>query len=806
MSRWLEWLLGLEHIRLDQGPLSVDLSNAPSPWSMLVGGVLVIALMVLMYRYEGGSRRMRIAMCVVRGMILFMVLGIAGRPNLVLRRERVDPSVVAVLVDASASMATADVPPRGAASQPGTAASATSTRYAEALSALTDGARSAMRILSRRHRVELWTFADRAERVDRQADETSVSRLAQRRPTGRASDPLGGVADVLAQTRGARLAAILVLSDGRATVPGALDRVLDEARQRHVPIHTAPFGSPSPPRDVAIEAVQADESAFVKDVISVVAELRSDGYSMPMDTAVSLTDAATGTVLGRLTARFETPASAPAPAASPGAARAEVEFRFRAAAPGRLRLRVAAAVREDEFDRANNVAETTVRVHDEKLRVLYVEGPPRYEYRYLKNTLRREPGIVSSCLLLDATESFVQEGSEPVRAFPATAAELNRYDVVLLGDVDPREDWLSPAQAAMLVDFVGTRGGGVGFIAGERAMPQRVATTALDRLLPVRCRPDGAARTEDLVEAAPPQPTAEGRRHPILRLEVDRAANEAVLAALPGWYWHADVAGLKPGAVALAAADGRAYGGGPTPLIVCGRYGPGRTLFVGSDDVWRWRRGEGEAYYDAFWLNAIRWLAGDRLAAASPWRLTCDRRTYDPSQPVRLRLTTRETPPPTGLGPIPARVDVAGLGPLAQVLLEPAGADAAVYEGAAYLDALPGGPANGGGELKCSAAALVPGLRTETERPTCEFTVRRLDPEHAQIEADYGFLESLARESGGQMVRPAELLSLAAAIPDSGARIADDLIEPLWDTRLVLLLLVAMLAAEWAARKLKGLA
>src|SRR5262245_13261938 len=123
MTQWLEWLLGLQRIHLTDGPLSLDLSGAPPAWTMLLGVVLVLILVDVMYRLERGSRRLRMSLAAVRALFLLSVLAMVARPNLALRRDRIDPSVVAVLVDRSASMNIADVEPsqtQAAASEPGT--------------------------------------------------------------------------------------------------------------------------------------------------------------------------------------------------------------------------------------------------------------------------------------------------------------------------------------------------------------------------------------------------------------------------------------------------------------------------------------------------------------------------------------------------------------------------------------------------------------------------------------------------------------------------------------------------------------
>jgi len=797
MSDLFEWLLGLERIRLSGDPLSIELTNPPAPWAMLAGVVLIALLVVLVYHLERGSRRLRAMLAAIRISILLLVLGLMARPNLVLSRDLVDRSVVAVMVDASGSMLLPDDP-----LSPTGAAESNARRFDQAVSALTMNDAAAMQELVKRHRVELWTFDEHASRIERAADAATVPQLPSRidipgddrSSASVGTDLASALEDVLAQTQGSRLAGVVVLSDGRQTRATPIDRALHEANRRQAVIHTLALGSTEPRKDVAIEAVRTDEDVFRQDIVSIVTQLRIAGY--PPDTAVNLEllNTATQTVLDRRTATVPANGAEQQNAAPATQDLADVEFRFRPDAIGRLALKVRATPLTDEHDLSNNEAETSIRVHDEKIRVLYVEGPPRFEYRFLKNTLIREPTVVSSCLLLDATAAFVQEGAEPVRAFPISPGDLSRYDVVLLGDVDPREDWLSPAQAAMLVDFVNA-GGGLAFVAGERAMPHRLADTVLEKLLPVKLDSAAAAYRTAWTEPFQFRPTPEGMRHPLLRFEVKPEQNEETIAALEGWYWYARVAAPKPGAVVLADHPGDITPEGPMPLIVSGRYGAGRTLYLGSDDVWRWRRYHSEAYYDAFWLNMLRVLAGDRRLGGANWRFSTDRRTYEIGQRATFELTARNPSAAIGLSQVRVRIDDARGEPRGASTLKRVTPDSLRFEGTYVPDR----------EGVLTATAVVPLSQAAETRPSRSLTVQAVAPERRVPEADHAFLADLAARSGGKSVGPEGLAELAASIPDRSVRITDDVVESLWDTRLALLLFMALLVTEWVGRKLKGL-
>lgn len=807
MNDLLRRLLGLEQVRLTDSPLTVEFGQPPAPWAMLAGAVMVVVLVALVYRFEHGPGWLRLMLATARACILLAVLGLMAFPNLVLTRERVEPSVVAVLLDQSASMAEPDglasalKPPASGPAQAETAAASQPTRWQEAV-ALTGRAQSGViEALRARHRVELWTFDGSARRLTRDATVGDVAPLASAAPDGRASHVSQALGEVLARTHGSRVAALLLLSDGRQAGAAATDELIAEARRRRVEIDAIAFGSPQPRLDVEVEPPQTNEDVFRKDIAAIRARLRTQGLDAGAEVAVELTERATSRVVERRVVRVGE-AAASGPAAPEQIARArdgliETEFRFRPDAAGRLDLRITATPLPGETVIENNHADVTLRVHDDKLRVLYVDGPPRFEYRFLKNALLREPTLASSCLLLDATAAFVQEGTDPIRAFPISPGELSAYDVILLGDVDPRGDWISPAQLSMIVDFVAERGGGIGFIAGERSMPHALAGTPLAPLLPVRLSPQsGAAHAARLTRGFLPVPTDAGRAHPLLRLEVDPAENARVFESLPEWFWCAPSAGPAPAAEVLATAShGSPDGDDAVPLIVAGRYGAGRTLYIGSDDVWRWRRYQGEAYYDTFWLNALRTLAGARQrGSAGRWRLETDRQTYELEQPIAWRLT--RAPGAEGVSPatIPLEIrDAAGR--TLTVLSMQRGAAADETYSASYWAGAPG------------SYTAMPQLPQSDPAEAPRRTVSVMDASHERRDtaSDPGYLRKLASATGGHVWTAAEWPAAAAAIPDNSLRVADDLTEPLWDSWAALIACAGLLTFEWLVRKLRGM-
>jgi hypothetical protein len=259
------------------------------------------------------------------------------------------------------------------------------------------------------------------------------------------------------------------------------------------------------------------------------------------------------------------------------------------------------------------------------VKVLYVEGYPRWEYRYIKLALLHQPAVRISCLLTSADPGYEQEASDPdpkigflgrVKAFPATADALAAYDVILLGDVDRR--LFTDKQLELIADFVRKRGGGLGMIAGPRFAPVGYRGTPIERLLPVnidRVAPDG--KDEQFSAGFRPVLTEAGRASAIFKILQDPPGAADGHPELPEGllYWYCRgvsvraAADEKPPQVLAVHPSAKAPDGSDAPVLVLGRFGKGRVLFSAIDDSWRWRAAGGQSAYVSYWVEQLRTLA-----------------------------------------------------------------------------------------------------------------------------------------------------------------------------------------------------
>lgn len=280
---------------------------------------------------------------------------------------------------------------------------------------------------------------------------------------------------------------------------------------------------------------------------------------------------------------------------------------------GDYKLELSIPVDHQESQTNNNSLTTKLTIRDEQLQVLVIESYPRWEYRYLRNALERDPGIDVHCLLFHPELDGHGEGRGYLEHFP-TVGELSAYDVVFLGDVGVGGDQLTSEQTTELRDLVSSQAAGLVLLPGRYGHQHSLLPTELADLFPV--------------ELAPSQPTGTGTRRPghfaltrqgrrslLTKLADEPQQNSDIWRALPGFHWYATIDKTKPGSEILAVHDHRTNAFGRAPLIVTKTFGTGKVLFMATDGAWRWREGVEDKFHYRFWGQVARWMAYQRQMA-----------------------------------------------------------------------------------------------------------------------------------------------------------------------------------------------
>lgn len=602
--------------------------------------------------------------------------------------------------------------------------------------------------------------------------------LAETAAIERRSDLRGAVAEVRNRYRDRRLAATVVLSDGADT--GGLV----ESAAGGAPVFAVPIGAAEPGLDREVVSLSVDEEAQLQSLTDLSIIVASRGTAEPFMVRV-----------------LENGRSVHSRRVEPSTAGGPIRFVVPVAPP-----REAAAVYSVEVDehpgervRTNNRRAVLVRAADRRRAVLLVEGAPGFEHSFLKRSLSGDPALeVDAVVRKGQNEAgdqtfYVQATAERAPALaaglPVSAEALFTYDALVLANIEA--DTLSAAQLDLVEAFVSKRGGGL-LVLGARSFDRNgLRDTPIEAALPVSLtdRGDEAGTGGGRADANRLMLTADGLLHPIMRIASDSDASRRRWLAAPSLSSTAGLGGPRPGAVVLATAG--SAGGLGRPVVAVQRYGEGRSMIFGGEAAWRWRMlmPAGDATYDSFWRQSIRWLAG-----ASPRAVEIQGPVEAmPGEPVRLGVRVRnrafeavspasmvmrvEGPAGERESPLPAPSDEPGL-------------QSAVFT-----------PSQDGVYRVTADVRWADG---RTESAATSVLVGGADAEMTEPWRHDAALARIAEESGGSLVAEADLDSLPARLQQAAG--APELREQeLWHRPWVFMLLAGLLSAEWMLRRRWGL-
>ena len=718
-------------------------------WSAILSLIVVALSAGLSYAAwrRSGYRRAIGALELLRLAFIVFVAVLFNQPEWVEEYRPEQKPAVAVLVDASRSMETRDAVDL---SQP----SAKPRTRREAAAPLADPA--AWRSLAERMEIVIQPFAEQKE--------------------GGATDLGKPLADALANLD--TLRAVVLVSDGDWNEGAPPVEAATRLRLKGVPVFAMATGSPTRLPDV--ELVSLDPPTFGVSGKSVRVGFSIDS-SLPRDhLATVVLKASDGQ---QLTKEVKIAANG----------RTSDWFAWKPETPGEYELAVEVPPHADELLADNNKLTTPISIRDEKLRVLLVESLPRWEYRYLRNALSRDPGVELSCLLFHPGLSKVGGGNKDyITQFPEGLAELSQFDVVFLGDVGVGDGQLTEEQCRLLKGLVERQASGLVFMPGWQGRQLSLLDTELDDLYPVvadRSQPSGwGSRTPDHFEL-----TEKGRRSLLTKLADTQDENSAVWEDLPGFQWYAAVERAKAAAETLCVHKDASNQFGRIPLLVTRTFGAGKVLFMGTDGAWRWRKGVEDKYHYRFWGQVVRWMAYQRhMARGESVRLY-----FTPDQPtVRNTIALNANVMNTSGEPVQDDTVTAQLtapsGRTETIRFASAGDEWGLFtaqftpeEAGQYKVAIRG---------QRSKAALDAAI--SVQGAALERIGRPARPE---------VLEEIARVTGGKLVEVGELNSVlrsVGALPDPPASVHR---LRLWSHPVLASLIVAMLGVFWVGRKIVGL-
>jgi hypothetical protein len=809
--------LGVEPPRAGEGITPQIRFEQPWPQWLLIAVVLGgSALIFWCYRREGKARdAYKYLLAAIRTCLLLLLVFMLSEA--VLSVERTGLPYLTIMIDDSASEQIADQyeqPEAGAAlealaaavkappsradvkSSPATIPTTSTGRAGEvprieiAKGIVLKDQAVLLKELQKQHKVRLYLVSNSARllaEIDRPEDVNSaVAKLRGVEGTGSQSRLGDATRQVLTELRGAPPSAIVLLTDGQTTEGEPLTKSAELAARKGVPLYTIGLGNSEPARDLELTELLVDDVVFVDDAVRFQAKLLARGFAGQKVQVRLLERPNEGSdpKAGKLLESVDVEAP------TDGEPR-RVELVHRPKETGERMFVLEIEPRPRELQVENNRIERVVTVRKEKLKILFVESEPRYEFRYLKNFLEREETIDLSVVLLSSDPEYSEQDRAALPTFPAAKDDLFAQDVVIMGDADPA--FLSHTQMQNLYEFVTDKGGGILFIAGELFNPLAYRGTPLEPLLPIEL---GDARNPTAVgnsiNAFRPELTLEGRSSPIFRFGDSESLSLKIWQELPELYWYLEAPRKKPGALVLAEHPTAMGSEGKLALDLYQFAGAGKTMFHAFDDTWRWRFRSGDRYFGRFWVQAIRFLARSKLAGQRQAEILTDRRRYERGQPIQLRVRFPNPALAPAGGSVIVQIERNGMSPR-RLKLEQAPNARNVFEGA-----LPVAP-EGDYEVR-----LLPPPILQGPIPTATFRVEAPASEFERVQMNEGELRRASSATGGKFYTPLSVASLLQELPKpSKVPLDTDPPIPLWNTWPVLILFVVLITVEWVLRKRK---
>ncbi|NKB32339.1 MAG: VWA domain-containing protein [Pseudomonadales bacterium] len=596
------------------------------------------------------------------------------------------------------------------------------------------------------------------------------------------------------QLNGLRLGGLVLVSDGADNGDEDPSNTAQDFGNRQIPIFTVGVGQEDIPQDIGIVDVTAAKTVLEGSVFNVQVGVNHQGYE-GQEVELSIRDGQ------------EVVASEVVTLGAQGVAR-RFDLELTPERPELIVYDLQVELQSGEIIEQNNSYSFLVdNTEKAALDVLYLEGHPRNEYKFIRRAVEGDESLRLATYLQTGPEKYYRQGieapTELSEGFPTTKEDLYAYEAIILGDIE--ESFFNADQLQMLDDFVAERGGGflMSGMVDEEFIGTPIAnilpiTLVEENFLPGHLRGGirrGAHATGELFY---PRLTNNGEFSPLLRLSGEDGANDSLWRQLPELQGVFVSGRIKPGATVLLEHPVLQYQNQLLPIVAQQRYGSGRSISVTTASTWRWQmmlHSEDQSH-ETLWRQLLRWLA-----VSAPERITIDfdrefynvgdevsvtavvlNDEYEPDNDATLWMQT--TDPLDQVNDVPMEWDIEEDGVYrANFTVEEEGVfnllvDVASAAGDAASDATE----------KRTAFVVTPSLR-----------------EYTNAEMDAGLLGRIAAASGGAYFNLDNVNGLAESVEFTPNAYSREVQIDLWDQPWLLALLILLLCVDWIARRMKGL-
>jgi len=567
----------------------------------LVAFVVAMAVVWFLYRKAATKTSPRVyrTLLALRIALVCLLLFILGAPVLRVFTPKKESLFTAIIVDTSRSMSIVDVDtPAG----PGSRISATRELLSSA------GGKGLIPNISQDSQVVLYRFSDTVQRAT--LDDLNAA-------PGDSTNIFRTIHDVDAELRAVPLAGVVLVTDGCRNNGGTTTDAARILQARGVPLYAIGVGNPNPPKDYEVVEVAAPREVRRDSEVEADVTVRYTGFDKPFDLLLKR-----GTEV--LLTRKVTPAG--------DSDVQRIRLLFTPDHEGTSTYTIEIPVADGEKIKENNVRDFVLEVKDDRLPVLYIEGSPRTEFRFLRRAMFRDKNFRLVSMLRLAPNRFYLQGVNDSEAylkngFPDTAEHLDAFQAVILGDVEA--SLFTPKQMDLLQNFVRRRGGGLLMLGGVNSFGLGGwAHTSVGDMLPVTISAADAHYSDEEFSA---EPILESLQHPVMRLALDPVENKTLWSNVPPLIGVTPVGSVKPGATLLIDKPNT-----HNPVLAVQNFGAGRVAAFTSGGSWYWQvsRPANDGFHERFWKQLVRWLV---VGAKEQLSVSTDAEIYARRSPVSVR-------------------------------------------------------------------------------------------------------------------------------------------------------------------------
>ncbi|RMD93666.1 MAG: VWA domain-containing protein [Calditrichaeota bacterium] len=735
------------------------------PSLIAIVGILSLFTVILLLAYRKTTLEMshffKTSLIVLKFIVLGLLLVMLFEPVIHVSTVIPQKSSIILLLDDSKSMSIRD----GSNKQ---------SRLQTVQKLLLDKDISLLEKLKKNFKVYLYKFSSETKKI---TTPQQVSGL------GKSTDLAGSLKFAASLAEHGTVSAVVLISDGGNNSNQDPLQVATYFSSRKLPIYTIGVGKKNM-RDLQLTKVSANQSVVENSVVEISTLINNSGYN---DESVELELREDDTIIKKQKVTLKGSAT-------------RAFLKFSPQKKGFVRYSLGIVPFKDEVVTENNSKSFLIDNRNKTARVLYIEGYPRPEFKFIRRAMDGDENIELVSLLRTGPDKFYRQGirspDELKQGYPKTQKELFQYDAIIFGSIEA--SFFTPQQLQNTLEFVARRGGGFLMLGGGLSFAQgKYQGTPIEKMLPVELPATNGQSFEapgTFRDRFKLQLTPEGLRHPIMQLSTDEASNREIWESLPDLEGYNPLGPAKPGATVLAIHP-LSDVNNPKIILAVQKYGAGRTMVFASSTSWNWQMQmpHEDLSHEKFWRQTLRWLA---LSAPEPIQLHVDKDTYQPGEQVTIKVDLRDsTFNAIEDGKIKGQITT----PSGEIIEVPF--DWSSNGKVEYMSAFH--PVEEGLYFVDISAYSARDEFLGTSRTA--FFVKESNLEYNNAYLQEPLLKRIAEISGGKYFHEFEANYLADEISVRETTYSKMVEYDLWDMPLWFVLIVLLLSIEWFVRRNKGL-